>query len=303
MPEMNNQKRIIVFHSSASDKRVCRLKEETEKMNLEFESFNLHRDVPMTQDGLYKIAGHLPIVLDKNTLCWILSNSNLSHYFEKLYSKSTYFTWPTQSSIDFSDKMFANHFLARARVKTPKTILVSCEKTLLDGIRYVGGFPCVIKKTFGSGGAEVELVGSIESLKKFIRNIYQNKADKELVPFLRSSFILQEYIESARGSDYRVLCLDGELLGGIKRNSQNGDFRANLYLGGKAEPFAIDQKLEKACQAIIQKGKLFYAGLDFIKNGDQYLAIEINTSAQFQGFEEATGINVAKKIIEALVKK
>jgi glutathione synthase/RimK-type ligase-like ATP-grasp enzyme len=54
----------------------------------------------------------------------------------------------------------------------------------------------------------------------------------------------------------------------------------------------------------MKEGKLFYAGLDFIwseKRG--WLAIEINTCAQFEGFEKATGINVAGKIVDKLLAK
>ncbi len=53
----------------------------------------------------------------------------------------------------------------------------------------------------------------------------------------------------------------------------------------------------------MQKGNLFYAGIDFINDGTSWLAIEINTSAQFKGFESATGINVAGKIVDALIGK
>ena len=96
--------------------------------------------------------------------------------------------------------------------------------------------------------------------------------------------------------------MDGEIIGVIKRTANSG-FKSNISLGGKAEKIELDKKLKRYSEKIIKEGNLFYAGIDFIKKGDDYLAIEVNTSAQFKGFEEATGVNVAKKIIEKLIKR
>jgi len=297
-------KKIFAFYSNYSDSRIDRFRQETKKKNIEFKSYNFNKDLMMTERGLIKIKNNQTINLDKDYFCWIFSNSMLSHYFEKLYAKNANFVWPSRAVADFSDKMYTNHFFKTINVKTPKTILLSQnEETLLLKVNYVGGFPCIIKKVFGTGGVEVGIVNSLDDLKFFVKNFYQKKFNKNFSPFLRASFALQEYIKNTNGNDYRVLCLDGKIIGGIKRISQNGDFRANISLGGKAENLPIDEKLKKICQKILRKRNFFYAGIDFIKKDTEYLAIEINTSAQFQGFEQATGINVAKKIIETMISK
>lgn len=112
---------------------------------------------------------------------------------------------------------------------------------------------------------------------------------------------MQEFIKESAGSDFRALCLNGEVLGMIRRTSQDGNFKANISLGGKAEIVELDRDVKKMAEKIIKEGKIFYAGIDFIKSDRGYLAIEINTSAQFKGFEGATGINVAGKIAKELL--
>lgn len=295
--------KFIVFYSLPNDPRILRLQEESNKKGLYFQCFNLNKDILMNQDKIVDIKTGSSIDIE-NAVCWMLSNSQMCHYFENIYAKEVIFIWPNIEVINFSDKFLTGNFLCSIGVKTPETFLITHDNQVLRrGIDFVGGFPCVIKKTFGSGGYSVAIVDSIDRIKEIIKNIYSNKSSKEISPFFRASFILQKYIKDSKGEDFRVLCLDGEILGGIKRSSQNGDFRANIALGGRAEIFQVSEKLSSICKKILKKGNIFYAGIDFIKSGDEWIAIEINTSAQFQGFEEATGINVAEKIVTLLYEK
>ena len=186
-------------------------------------------------------------------------------------------------------------------IPTPKTALINYKDT--DGaISHVSGFPCVIKKNVGSIGKYVALMHSREEITAFIQNTFQS-AQKNSCPANRIAFSLQEFIPEADGRDIRVLCLSNEIIGAIERKAENGDFKANISLGGSAKEIPVDKELEALCQKIMREGRLFYAGIDFIKGKNGYLAIEINTSAQFQGFEKATEINVAEKILTALLAK
>ena len=49
--------------------------------------------------------------------------------------------------------------------------------------------------------------------------------------------------------------------------------------------------------------KLDYCGVDIMKDreGNNYI-LEVNRQCQFQGFEKATGINVAKAVVEMMIK-
>ena len=168
-------------------------------------------------------------------------------------------------------------------------------------IKEVGGFPCIIKKNVSTTGKFVEIVRSEEEVVEFIKSAF-DQAKENVLPVNRLRFLLQEFIQESAGTDYRVLCVGDKILGAIKREAQEG-FKSNVSLGGKATQVEVDEKLRDYSRRIMQEGKLFYAGIDFMKRGDDYLAIEVNTSAQFKGFEEATGVNVAKEIINQLLKR
>ena len=170
------------------------------------------------------------------------------------------------------------------------------DKALRTAADKLGGFPCIIKKVTGSEGRYIGLVNSIEEIKKFIKKMpHPSIAGKK-------NIILQEYIKESKGTDFRVLCLGEEIIGAIKRTSQDNDFRANISLGGKAEIIKADKELVLVSKKIMRESGLFYAGIDFIKSNRGYLAIEVNTCAQCEGFEKATKINVAGKIIDKLIK-
>lgn len=283
--------------------RLIRFKEECEKRNIELEvikTYNVH----ITNNQV--ISGEKKIDFKKGDIVWTISNNAAAHhlirYLIARFKDDIKFIWTNTGAINYADKFFGNSFFTFIDVPTPKTVFINTFKDhKLDNLaKYSGGFPCIIKANIGSMGNGVEIVNSVSAVKKFIKRKMEARVD---VPFRRSSFILQEFIEESAGTDFRVLVLDGEILGGIRRRSINGDFRANVSLGGKAEVVEIDKEMKKMAKKIMKKGNIFYAGIDFIKSDRGYLALEINTSAQFKGFEKATGINIAGKIIDALIKK
>ena len=242
----------------------------------------------------------------KGDVVWTISNNAAAHhlirYLMARFKDEIKFIWTNIGAINYADKFYGNSFFSLINIPTPKTVFINTFKDYkLDNLaNYIGGYPCVIKANVGSMGSGVEIAKSSMEIKDFIKRKMEARVD---VPFRRSSFILQEFIKESAGTDFRVLVLKGEILGGIKRSSINGDFRANVSLGGKAEIVKVDKEMEEMAKKIMKKGNIFYAGIDFIKSNRGYLALEINTSAQFKGFEKATGINVAGKIIEALMEK
>jgi len=297
---MNKKIWIITFGECS---RLDRFKKEAIKRSVELQiikAYNVHIiDSQVIYDGK-------KINFQKGDIIWTISNNAVAHHLIRYlwvkFEDKLKFIWTSPEGINYSDKFFGNSFFSTINIPTPKTIFVNTfkEAKLKKLIKYVNGFPCVIKANFGSMGSGVEIVSSVIEIKEFISKNIEAKVD---VPFRRSSFILQEFIKESAGMDFRVLVLDGKILGGIKRTAQDGGFKANVSLGGKAEIIEVDSEMAKMAKKIMKEGKIFYAGIDFIKSDKGYLALEINTSAQFKGFEGATGINVAGKIIEALLRK
>ena len=297
------RRKVFIFNVHAESKRLERFSEELEKEDVDFEMISSY-NIVITDKGLFYEEEEL--IFNKGDVVWFVANPMIGHYLaEYLASKfkdKIKMIWPSSRAVQLSDKFHANAFFSTIKIPTPKTILLNTLKKpkITALVEYVGGFPVVIKNCKGSMGATVGIAKSAQGVLDFVDSSFNKKG---IVPFKKTSFILQEFIEESAGADYRVLCLDGEILGGIKRTAKDGDFRANVSLGGDAEIIEVDPEMAEMARKIMKEGKIFYAGIDFIKSDQGYLALEINTSSQFKGFEKATGINVAGKIINALLKK
>jgi len=303
MFKIQRKKKIIIFELHPEGVRGNRFKEEINKRGIEFKIIDPNYTI-ITNDGIFYEGEKLQF--DKNTVVFFGGNSLVSHFLSKKITTCSKFSakmiWPSGLALLLDDKFCSNAFFTANKIMTPKTVLINhpAEKNIEEMVKIVGGYPVVFKKSKSSTGKYVEIAKSTKEVLYFIEKFFGKQM---IMPFRESSYILQEFIKESAGTDFRVLVLDGKILGGIKRSSADGDFRANVSLGGKAEIIEVDDDLKKMSLKIAKKGDLFYAGIDFIKRGDEYLAIEVNTSAQFEGFESATGINVAGKIIEALLRK
>jgi len=294
-------KKIYIIADSKKDYRYERMAEEARKKVNKLEIvFCSSYDLILTSGGIF--LNNKKVELSKKDYFWFLSNATMNFFaICKFSSYGIKKIWPTKDALNFADKFLTSVFFEKNNIPTPKTTLLrfTNEDDLNTLINFLGGYPLVMKKNVGSVGRDVRIVRNNQDVFDFIKEVHQ-RLEKKINHASRIGFILQEFISESAGTDFRVLVLGGKILGAIKRTAQDGGFKANVSLGGKAEMIELDKELKNLTKKIIKAGKLFYGGVDFIRNGNQYLALEINTSAQFKGFEGATGINVASKIVDRL---
>jgi RimK family alpha-L-glutamate ligase len=147
--------------------------------------------------------------------------------------------------------------------------------------------PFIIKPNKGSKGEGVELINNINNLD------HTGKPIKELV--------FQNFIKNS--GDYRVFVLGGRMLGVIKRTAQEGRVLNNISKGGTAEMIndpKILNTLRRIGTTVASIFELTLCGVDVIYDEieQKFFFLEINTVPQWKGFQEATGINVAREIVQ-----
>lgn len=193
----------------------------------------------------------------------------------------SYLRWPRL------DKISQHLVLAQAGLPVVDTQIFGQQEKLAGALKEL---PVVVKSTFGHQGEQVFRVANQAKIKKILRRTPA------------SYLLVQEYLRA--GYDLRVICLNGQVIGAMKRTATGKDFRSNYSLGGKIENYPLE-KDESARQLAIQAAKLFrldLGGIDLMKDNEgRWRILEVNRTCQFEGFEKATGINLAKKIIEFLV--
>ena len=183
-----------------------------------------------------------------------------------------------------SSKYLTDMLCRKAGLRTPKTVAISHSEDAERAVKELGGkFPIILKSSTGTQtGVGVTIVESMRSLNAFIQMILlYNK----YLPI-----IIQEYIPL--NYDVRVMVLDGEILGAMKRKviTDGSDFRSNVSLGAEAEKIEITEiekdNAIKAAEAV--DGKL--VGIDFIpaknREKEQPYILEVNSMPGFSGIEK-----------------
>jgi gamma-F420-2:alpha-L-glutamate ligase len=117
------------------------------------------------------------------------------------------------------------------------------------------------------------------------------------------NIILQEFIIDSYGKDLRVIVVGGKVIGAMKRESVDGDFRANITRGGEAKPIDIDEQMEYLSLESTKLLGLDISGVDLLFDGNSYKICEVNSAPGFQGMEKYTTIKVAEQIVSYVKHK
>lgn len=196
-------------------------------------------------------------------------------------------TTSSQALIRSRDKLRSLQLLSRANLGLPKTIFTNYSRDVKGVIQHVGGVPLVIKLLEGTQGLGVVLAET------------ENAAESVIEAFngLEARVIVQEFIKEAKGADLRAFVVDGKIVGAMKRQAQEGEFRSNLHRGGTARIIKLSLEEERAAIKAAQTMKLGVAGVDMLQSSRGPLILEVNSSPGLEGIERATGTDIASEII------
>lgn len=197
----------------------------------------------------------------------------------------------SQAIVRSRDKLRSLQLLSRAGLGIPKTAFADNSRNIEDLIKMVGGTPLVVKLLEGTQGIGVVLAETDPGAKSIIE------------AFLGQDIyiLVQEFIKEANGVDIRAFVIDGKVVGAMKRQGQKGEFRSNLHRGGAGTvvKLSIEEELSAIRAADVLGLKI--AGVDLIRSSRGPMILEVNSSPGLKGIEQATGIDIARAIIEFVV--
>ncbi len=194
----------------------------------------------------------------------------------------------SQALVRSRDKLRSLQILARAGLDLPKTVFSNYSKDVTSVVKKAGGAPLVIKLLEGTQGLGVVLADN------------KNTAESMLEAFngLKARVIVQEFIKEAGGADIRVFIVDGVVVGAMKRQGKEGEFRSNLHRGGSANIIELTDQEENAALRAAKVLGLGVAGVDMLQSSRGPLILEVNSSPGLEGIEAATGKDIATAIIK-----
>ena len=94
-----------------------------------------------------------------------------------------------------------------------------------------------------------------------------------------------------------MLIVDEQVVGAMKRQGKEGEFRSNLHRGGTYEHYKLSDGEIKIAIKAARKLKLPICGVDLLQSDRGPLVMEINSTPGLEGIERASKKNIAQAII------
>ena len=152
----------------------------------------------------------------------------------------------------------------------------------------------VIKPLGGKGGQGVI---RLDKNSPGSRAIIELITSQEQLPVM-----MQKFIPEVQNGDKRIIIVDGKPLGAINRIPNQGDFRSNLAMGGKAEKTSLSSAEKSICLELsqhLQEEGLFFVGIDVI-NG-MLSEINVTSPTGLREIEKLSNKNISEEVIGQLL--
>ena len=184
----------------------------------------------------------------------------------------------------------------------PETHVSRDPARLLKIIDDFGG-DMVVKPLQRFGGEGVIKVSvkdrlNLKSLINYYVSTYRSYEKRETI-------MVQEYIDTVqRKGDIRILMLNGEILGAMRRKPLEGEFRTNIHAGARAYKHAVTEREKQICLAIKDKlisDGLYFVGIDVL--GDKLGEINCVSPGGIPRINRLNGVKLEAKVIDFIEQK
>ncbi len=182
-------------------------------------------------------------------------------------------------------------FVLRFKELMPPTLLTLDIGEIREFWREHGDI--IVKPLFGNGGAGVfHLRPGDENLNALI---------EMYAAIQREPVMVQRYLPEVRLGDKRIILVEGEPVGAVNRVPPEGEARANLHVGGRAEKTVLTGREREICREIgptLREQGLVFVGIDVI--GDYITEINVTSPTGIQEIARLDGVDLAVNIWDAV---
>jgi len=158
----------------------------------------------------------------------------------------------------------------------------------------------ILKPLNGYGGSGVILIekSAMKNINSLL-DFYLTNSDGS-----SNYVILQEYVEGAEKGDIRILLLNGEPIGAVRRVPDAKDHRSNLSVGGTYEKHSLTKHELNICKKIgpkLVKDGLYFVGIDVI-NG-KLIEVNVMSPGGVVPVNKMNKTKVQRKVIDFIEEK
>lgn len=163
------------------------------------------------------------------------------------------------------DKWLTTQKLVQSGIPVPDTAVCEESDAAIELYSQLGG-DVVVKPLFGSEGRGIIRVDSPDLAWRVFRSLER----------IGAVMYLQRFIPNTDG-DYRILLLDGRVIGAVKRTAAASDFRTNAAQSGVCTPWTPGEEETRLALRAAAATDCVFCGIDLIydQNG-QAQVLEVN---------------------------
>jgi RimK family alpha-L-glutamate ligase len=261
-----------------------------------------------------RVLGHEPVwIRDENVTSWIedgavqlsprvdvLVNRMLltksDHQLEDLqlaalYEETTPVVNPPQAVANTLHKYRAGTKLAAAGLPEPYAFFGRSPQTFEEWPEYLPD-TAAHKHTIGTNGQDMSVISPNEPVSPMINDEHA---------------FVQEFLEDSDDcpSDVRVTVVEEEIVGAMRRDAPDGDWRTNVALGGEVDGVTdeLSQEPRRLAKEATDILGLDLAGVDLMPINGEWYILEVNATAGFKGLFSATGVSAAPHIARFAIER
>jgi glutathione synthase len=121
----------------------------------------------------------------------------------------------------------------------------------------------------------------------------------------REATMVQEYLSQVKSEgDVRILLLNGEIVGAMRRIPAEGDFRTNIHAGASPAKHVIRESDLRICRTVaprLIKDGLYFVGIDII--GDKLIEINVVSPGGIPRINRLDGLKIEAQVIDFVESK
>jgi len=151
----------------------------------------------------------------------------------------------------------------------------------------------IVKPLYGNGGAGVFRIRPDDENLVSLLEVYER--------MYREPIMIQRYLPEIRQGDKRIILVEGEPVGAVSRMPAEGESRANLHVGGRAQKTELTEREREICARIgpdLRATGQIFVGIDVI--GDYLTEINVTSPTGIHEINRLDGVKIEALLWDAI---
>ncbi|WP_342241224.1 glutathione synthase [Inquilinus sp. OTU3971] len=151
----------------------------------------------------------------------------------------------------------------------------------------------IVKPLYGNGGAGVFRIRPDDENLVALLEVYER--------MYREPIMVQRYLPEIRQGDKRIILVEGEPVGAVSRMPAEGEARANLHVGGRAQKTVLTKREREICARIgpdLRATGQIFVGIDVI--GDYLTEINVTSPTGIHEINRLDGVKIEATLWDAI---